>query len=199
MPARNVIASVTKSFLMNFPRRSKRSYSSSMNFGGALQRLFQLLQRKILAAGDVENRRLAAGAEFAGIRHLGSDIVRNHDRAVAVGVNEIIGSYRHAGDANFAAKAFGVDPGVGRTDRACQRLESRRPLRDIADRAVGNDAEAAERLVHVALDLAPECAIADIGAVDILDHGDARTEAGADIFVIGDAPLCLLVSRQARL
>src|SRR5882672_7809155 len=124
----------------------KSRLSSSMNFGRAPQCLFQLLQRKILAAGDLENRRLAAGAEFAGIRHLRGDIVRDHDRAMAVGVNEIIGAYRHAGDANFAAKTLGVDPGVGWTDRTSQRLESRRPLRDVSDRAVGDDAEAAERL-----------------------------------------------------
>ena len=101
--------------------------------------------------------------------------------------------HRHAGDAHLAAPVFGMDPGMRRPDRAGQRLEARRPLRDVADRAVGDDAEAAERLVHVALHLAPERAVADIGAVDILDHGDARTEAGADIFVIGDAALRLLI------
>jgi len=84
-------------------------------------------------------------------------------------------------------------------DRAGQRLEAGRPLRNVADRAVGDDAEAAQRLVHVALNLAPERAIADIMAIDILDHGDARAEAGPDIFIISDAPLRLLGRRQARL
>ena len=125
--------------------------------------------------------------------------MRDHDGAVLVGVDEIVGMHRHAGDAHFAAKAFGMNPGVRRPDRAGQRLETRRPLRDVADRAVGDDAEAAERLVHVALHLAPERAVADVGAVDILDHGDARTEAGADIFVIGDAALRLLIGRKGRI
>src|SRR5207237_9442860 len=46
-------------------------------------------------------------------------------------------------------------------------------------------------ILNVALHFAPERAVADIGAVDVLDHGDARTEAGADIFVIGNAALGL--------
>ena len=123
--------------------------------------------------------------------------MRDHDRAMLVGVDQIVGANRHAGDAHFAAEILGMHPGMRRTDRAGQRLEARRPLRDVADRAVGDDAEAAERLVHVALHLTPERAIADVGAVDILDHGDARAEAGADIFVIGDAALGLLVGRKA--
>ena len=132
----------------------------------------------------------------AGFRNLRRDIVRDHDGAVLVGMDEVVGVHRHAGDAHFAAPVFGVNPGVRRPDRTGQRLEARRPLRDVADRAVGDDAEAAERLVHVALHLAPERAVADVGAVDILDHGDARTEAGADIFVIGDAALVLLIGRK---
>src|SRR2546430_12518427 len=101
--------------------------------------------------------------------------------------------HRHDGDALFAAPVLGVNPGVRRPDRAGQRLEARGPLRDVADRAVGDDAEAAERLVHVALHLAPERAVAGIGTVDILDHGDARAETGADIFVIFDAALGLFL------
>ncbi len=103
-------------------------------------------------------------------------------------MNEIIGTHGHAGDADLAAKTFGVDPGVRRSDRTRQRLEAGSPLRDIADRAIGDDPEATERLVHVALDFTPERTVADVGAVDILDYGDARTVAGADILVIGDPP-----------
>src|SRR5207244_3497042 len=95
------------------------------------------------------------------------------------------------------AEILRMHPGVRRAVRAGQRLKTRRPLRDVADRTVGDDAETAERLVHVALYLAPERAIADIGAVDVLDHRDARAKAGADIFVIGDAAFGLLIRRQA--
>ena len=90
-----------------------------------------------------------------------------------------------------------MDPGMRGTDRTRQRLETRRPLRDVADRAVGDHAETAERLVHRALNLAPERAVADVRTVDILDHRDAGPEAGADIFVIVDASLRLLGCRQA--
>src|SRR5262249_60923811 len=106
-----------------------------------------------------------------------------------------VGLPRPAGNTHLATEAFGVGPGMRRADRAGQRLEARRPLRDVADRAVGDDAEIAERLVHIALHLAPERAIADIGAVNVLDHGDARPEAGADILVIFDAPLGELFGR----
>ena len=114
-----------------------------------------------------------------------------------VGVDQIVRLHGHAGDAHLAAKALGMHPRMRRADRAGQRLEARRPLRDVADRAVGDDAEATERLVHVALHLAPERAVADVGTVDVLDHRDARTVAGADIFVIFDAALRLLFGRQA--
>src|ERR1700754_1293562 len=182
MPATIVSTSATKSFLMTSPQLS-------VNFGGALQRLFQLLQRKILAAGDLENRCLAARAELAGIRYLGGDIVRDHDGPVTIGVNEVVGAHGHAGNANLGAKIFRVHPCMRRTDRARKRLESRRPLRNVADRSIGDHAEAAERLVHVALHLAPERAVSDVGAVDILNHANARTKAAADIFVVIDASL----------
>src|ERR1700733_16229178 len=103
MPATIVSASATKNFLMTSPRLS-------MNFGGALQRLFQLFQRKILAAGDLENGRFAARAELAGIRYLGGDIVRDHDGTVTIGVNEVVRAYGHAGNANLSAKIFGMHP-----------------------------------------------------------------------------------------
>ena len=56
-------------------------------------------------------------------------------------MNEIVGTHIHAGDPNIAAKMLGMNKGMRRTDRAGKRLKTRRPLRDIADRAVGNDAD----------------------------------------------------------
>src|SRR3954454_3049402 len=103
MPATIVSPSATKSFLMTSPRLS-------VNFGGALQRLLQLFQRKILAAGDLEDGCLAACAELAGIRYLGGEFVRDHDGAVTIRVNEVAGAHGHAGNANLGAKIFGVHP-----------------------------------------------------------------------------------------
>src|SRR5689334_4426360 len=99
-------------------------------FSGALQRFLQFLERKILGPRDLENRRLPAGAEFAGIGNLRRDIVRDDDRAVRVGMDQVVGFHGHAGDTNLAAEILGVHPGMRGTDRAGQRLEARRPLRD---------------------------------------------------------------------
>src|SRR5258708_325203 len=118
-----------------------RSLAASVNLGRTLQCLFQLFEREVLAASDLEDGGLAAAAEFGGLRDLGGDIDWNHDRAVAVGVNEIVGANCHSGNAHFAAETLGVDPCMRRTDRPGERLKSGRPLRNIADRSVGDDAE----------------------------------------------------------
>ena len=157
---------------------------------------------KRLAADGAEvliHGRDAARAKFASVRNFRGDVGRDHDRAVTVGMDQIVGTHRHPGDTDFTTKIFRMHPGMRGTDRAGQRLKTRRPLRDVADRAIGDDAKAAERLVHIALHLAPERAVADIRPVDVLDHGNARAEAGADIVIIGDAPFGLLGRGQAGL
>src|SRR6266404_6810815 len=111
----------------------------SVNFGRPLQRVLQLLKAEILAARDVEDRRLAATAEFGSIRNFRGKVVWNNDRPMLIGMNEIVRAHRHPGDAHLAAKAFRMNPGVGRPDRSGQRLEAWRPLRDVANRAVGDD------------------------------------------------------------
>src|ERR1700726_807954 len=141
----------------------------SVNLRRPLQRLSELIEAEVLGSGDLEDRGLTAATELGRIRQFGGDIDRDHDRPMLVGVDEIVGAYRHPGDTNLAAKALGMNPGVRRADRAGQCLETRRPLRDVADRAVGNHPEAAERLVHVALNLAPERAIAAVSTVDVMD------------------------------
>src|SRR5215475_1692816 len=93
-------------------------------FSGALQRLFQLLQRKVLASRDLQDRRLATAAKLAGIGQLCRDVIGNDDRAVLVGMDEIVGFHGHAGDAHLAAKILRVHPGMRRADRAGQRLET---------------------------------------------------------------------------
>src|SRR5262249_38431234 len=79
----------------------------------------------------------------------------------------------------------GVD--VGGHDRAGKDEKALRHLVDVADGAVGDDAETAERLMDVGLHLAPEGADAAVGRVDVLDHGNAGPGPALDIFVIGDA------------
>lgn len=101
---------------------------------------------------------LAASGSFA------ATIGRNHDRTVTIRMNEIVRAHRHAGDAHRFTKAREMDERVRRADAAGQRLESRRPSRNVTDRSVGDDAETAERLVDRTVDLAPECAEADVRA-----------------------------------
>src|SRR3979490_2185724 len=96
---------------------SRRWLFSSVDFSGALQRLFQFFEREVGAARDIQDRRLATAAEFGSVRNLGGDIDRYHDRAVLVGVNQIVGMHGHAGNADFAAEILGVHPGMRRTDR----------------------------------------------------------------------------------
>src|ERR1044072_9264310 len=92
----------------------------SMNFRRAGQRFLQLLQGERFTACDFEDRGLAAAAEFGGVGQLRSDIDWNNDRAVTIGVNEIVETHRHSGTANLTTATFGVDPGVRWADRACK-------------------------------------------------------------------------------
>src|SRR3981081_3373741 len=197
MPPKIANPSASKSLLMTLPLCVDTVISSSVNFGRAGKRLFQLFKRKCRAAGNFKNWRLAAAAEFGRIGQFWGDVERNHHGAVTIGVNEITGAHRHSGHAHFAAKTIGVDVGMRWSDRACKGLKARRPLRDVADRSVGDDTETAQRLVHRTLNLAPERAKSHIRAVDILNYVDARTRSGADIFVIGDPPFLLLGGRKA--
>jgi hypothetical protein len=64
--------------------------------------------------------------------------------------------------------------GVRGYDRGRQHLEARGDHRDIADRAIGDDPERAQCLVHVRLHLAPEGAEACMLAVEIMHDHDGR-------------------------
>src|SRR5215470_10217459 len=88
-----------------------------VNLRRALQRLLQFFQREILAARDLEDRRLAAAAELAGLGQFWGELIGDHDRAVAVGMDQIVGFHGHAGDADLAAKTFRMHPGMRRPDR----------------------------------------------------------------------------------
>src|SRR6202022_505752 len=126
MPAKIVNDSASKTLFMTFPLYVEAPHSPSMNFGRLGKRLFQLFKGKRWTAGNLKNWRLAAAAEFGRIRQLRGNIERDHNSAVTIGVN----------------------PGVRRADRTCEGLESGRPLRDVADRSVGDDAKTAQRLMH---------------------------------------------------
>src|SRR5205809_590716 len=65
-------------------------------------------------------------------------------------------------------------------DREAGRLRVK-----IANRAIGNNANATEPLVNIALHLAPERAKSLIRSDDVLDDGDAGQRLGGDLLVIG--------------
>src|SRR6478735_3672867 len=142
-----------------------------MNLRGFRHRSLQLLDGEILRAGDGQDHFFAPREQLRGRGKLLGRLERHDDGAVAVGVDEVARTHDHAGYADRLAETLQVHMRMRRTDRAGERLKARRPLRDVADRAVGDDAKATERLVHVALHLAPERAVTDIGAVEILDYG----------------------------
>jgi len=128
-----------------------------------------------------------AAAELGGVRQL-VEYVRHQIAAVAVGVHEIICSHRHAGTRNLRRRKLRLEPGVRRSDGARERRETAAPIAELCEWKPVIHTEAAQGLVHVALDLAPKCAIiAEVGAVDIWIHGDARTKPVPHIFVIFDA------------
>jgi hypothetical protein len=83
-------------------------------------------------------------------------------------MHDVAGARQHAGDPHLLAVVVQMHVRMTRHDGAGQRLEARRPLVDVADAAVGDDAEQPEALVHGALHLAPEGAEADIGAIEVL-------------------------------
>ena len=159
---------------------------------------FSAVDGEVLRARDVEDHRFASHQHVARRGQLLGGLERHDDRAVAVGVDEVARLDGHAGDGHGLVEALQVHPRVGGGDRAGEGLEAGRPLRDVADRAVGDDAEAAERLVHRAVDLAPEAAVADVRAVEILDDADRRPGAGGDVLVVRGLPVARPRVRRAR-
>ena len=96
----------------------------------------------------------------------------------------------HAGDAHLPAIAHHMHMGVRGLDRAGHGLESVGPVGNVPDAAVRDDAEAAERLVDVGVDLAPERAEAGPRAVQVLQHHDLRRRAAmGNIVIVGNPEL----------
>src|ERR1700716_2456949 len=66
-----------------------------VNLSRLLQRRFELFERKVRAARDLQDRRLAAAAEFGGVGNLRGNVDRDDDRAMLVGMDQIVGANRH--------------------------------------------------------------------------------------------------------
>src|SRR5437879_9696758 len=100
--------------------------------------------------------------------------MRDGDGAVLVRMNQIPGIDQKAAHFDRRAEIDQVNVRVRDDGGGGEELEAERPhLVQIADAAVGDGAEAAERLVDVTVYLAPERADR-ARLVDILDDGDPR-------------------------
>ena len=104
--------------------------------------------------------------------------------AVAVGVNQVVGLHFHAADVDLDVEVDHVNPGMGRLDRAGKGLEAGRPGVDIADAAVGDDADRAKALMDVGLHFAPERAVA-LDRVEVMDAHHCGLRAVLDVLVAG--------------
>ncbi len=69
-----------------------------MDLGRALLCSFQLFEREVRAAHNLEDRCLAAAAKFGRVRNFRSYFVRNYDGAVPVGMNQVVVPHRHPGN-----------------------------------------------------------------------------------------------------
>ena len=83
---------------------------------------------------------------------------------------------------------------VRRHDRAGEHQEIGRHRLEVAHRAVGDDAGAAEPLVHMGLYFAPERAEPGVGRIDILDDGHARQRVVGNMLVIAEPHLRRLLA-----
>src|SRR5215469_358962 len=169
------------------PRAPARLALALMDVVGARESLAQILDAETRRFAGVEDHLFALGEQVGGFGNLAGDVQRDDHRTVPVGMDQIVLRYHHAGDAHGFAEFDDVDIGVRRHDRSGEDKKVLRPDVDVAHRAVGDDADAAERLVDVRLDLAPERAEADIGTVDVLHDAQGRMRRGAEAFVISEA------------
>ena len=149
----------------------------------------QFLEGEVRGFSDIQDDFFLCGDASGGGRHLAGHVHRDDNSAVLVGVDQVAVIDDHARDHDLTAIVDAVDVRVARFDRTGQRLKALSPVRNIADATVGDDTEAAERLMHVRLNLTPKRAMADMRAVQILNHGDLWLIAFVHIAVIRDAEI----------
>src|SRR5438128_7339872 len=104
--------------------------------------------------------------------------------AVPVGMYQIAIAHRHAEDAHLGAECNGLGVRMRIRDVSREKLKPRRPLVEIANRAIGDQSQRAQADVNGRLDFAPKCAATRISAVKILDDDDRRFASSVDMAVI---------------
>src|SRR5438132_11100532 len=101
---------------------------------------------------------------------------RNDGCAVPIGMDQIAVAHRHAEHTYRVAECDRLGVRVRSYDMSREKLKTRRPLVEIADRAIGDQSERAQPDVNGRLHFSPKCAAARIAAVEILDDDDRRLE-----------------------
>src|SRR5207245_11460439 len=123
---------------------------------------------------------------------------RNDDGTVAIGVEEVAAAYRHARDRNEEIEGLDVGERMRGPDASGEYLETGRPLRQVADRAVGDQADCAHPAMNRRLHLTPESAVTGVGAVQVLDNDDRWLRPRVDKPVIRVAQLAHFGKRAGK-
>src|SRR5215471_6290411 len=118
----------------------------------------------------VDDYLLAASEQCHCSRQTLDRLDRDNDGAVAVGMDHVIWRHDHPGDADGSAEIDEMDMGMRGHDRPGKDQEIRRHCIEIAHRAVGDDASAAEPFMDIALHFTPECAEAFVGDTAAIDY-----------------------------
>ena len=101
-------------------------------------------------------------------------------------MDERVGAGIEPGDVDLAVEVDPMIVGAVGADAAVQNLKALDHAGHVADRAVGDQADAAERAVHEAHHLAEERVGGGVGRVAIQHHDDAGLGPGGDVVKPGE-------------
>ena len=137
-------------------------------------------------AAEVDDRLLPGrdrGRRLQDLRHMRR---RHGDGAVGVGVDQGIGARVKPGHVDLAAEIHPVIVGAVGRDAAVEHLKALGHAGHVADGAVGDEADAAERAVHEAHHLAEERVGGGVRGVGVLHQDDAGPGAGRHVVEPGE-------------
>src|SRR5438309_11643088 len=125
----------------------------------------QTFRRAIRRARYREDSCLARGDFARGLCNRLGMRKGNDDRAVAIGMNQIAVTHRHAEYTDLIAERDGLGVRVRRCDVPREKLKTGRPLIEVADGAVRDQPERAQSDVNGGLYFSPKRATASVGAL----------------------------------
>ena len=143
---------------------------------------FSLSTLKEGIPASVEDHLLATCYQRDSVGQTPQAIGGNDDRSLIVRVNDVAVMDKHAAHFDGIAELGDMDMGVARPDMASQDLKALGKGRNVPEGTIGNAADRPKRLVHEAIDFAPERAGARM-SVAIFDDDHGRQVRRSDIFV----------------